>query len=93
MIFSFLRVFLHNVSFEFNREGELSKARAEHENFAHIRSVAYIGKDLYFKLLDEAITDGENDKEGKVLFVSGQSGSGKSSLIANWWLMQTSMFT
>ncbi|MFC1634821.1 tetratricopeptide repeat protein [Planctomycetota bacterium] len=50
-----------------------------HEYFAEIRRRTYIGRDDYFKTLDHHI-----DSDGGPLVVLGDSGSGKTALLANW---------
>jgi len=58
---------------------ELQRQAAEHESFARSRRGVYIGRQSYFDTLDaHAATD------GPPLVVLGESGSGKSALLANW---------
>ena len=59
----------------------LQRQSAEQEAFAASRAGVYIGRDEYFERLD-AHADGE----GPPLVVLGESGSGKSALLANWAL-------
>ena len=54
---------------------------AEHEAFAVSRARVYIGRDEYFARLDS-----QAGGDGKPLVVLGESGSGKSALLANWAL-------
>ena len=64
-------------------EGEepdpLDKEAAEHEAFAQSRFQVYIGRQEYYDRLDEHARG-----DGPPLVVLGESGSGKSALIANW---------
>ncbi|MBI2471560.1 MAG: tetratricopeptide repeat protein, partial [Planctomycetes bacterium] len=57
----------------------LERERMDHEAFAVVRQKVYIGRDEYFKQLDEHVVS-----EKPPLVVLGESGSGKSALIANW---------
>jgi len=57
----------------------LDRDAAEHDAFARSRSGVYIGRKEYFDALDRhAVGD------GPPLVVLGESGSGKSALLANW---------
>jgi nephrocystin-3 len=58
---------------------ELEKDRMEHEAFADTRRKVYIGREEYFTRLDEHILS-----DSPPLILLGESGSGKSALIANW---------
>ncbi len=64
-------------------EGEeldpLDREAVEHEAFAQSRFRAYIGREEYFDRLDEHVRS-----DSKPLVVLGESGSGKSALLANW---------
>jgi len=53
----------------------LTRERAEHETFAAGRAGVYIGREEYFERLDAGDSP---------LVVVGDSGSGKSALLANW---------
>ena len=57
----------------------LERERMDHEAFAVARQKVYIGRDAYFKRLDEHVASA-----GLPLVVLGESGAGKSALIANW---------
>ena len=57
----------------------LDKEAAEHEAFAHSRFRVYIGRQEYFDRLDEHARG-----DGQPLVILGESGSGKSALLANW---------
>jgi len=57
----------------------LAREAAEHEAFARSRTGVYVGRQAYFERLDaHAVSD------GPPLVVLGESGSGKSALLANW---------
>ena len=57
----------------------LERERMDHEAFAVARQKVYIGREAYFKRLDEHVAS-----EDPPLVALGESGSGKSALIANW---------
>jgi tetratricopeptide (TPR) repeat protein len=57
----------------------LQRERMEHEAFAAARRRVYIGREEYFRKLDEHI-----ESDGPPLVILGEPGSGKSALIANW---------
>ncbi|MEW6366949.1 MAG: tetratricopeptide repeat protein [Acidobacteriota bacterium] len=57
----------------------LSKAAQEHEAFAETRRRTYVGRAEYFEALDRHAVSG-----GGPLVLLGDSGSGKSALLANW---------
>ena len=59
----------------------LDREAEEHAAFAHSRAIVYIGRDNYFTRLDEHIRG-----DGPPLVIIGESGSGKSALLANWAL-------
>jgi tetratricopeptide (TPR) repeat protein len=59
----------------------LDRETAEHKAFAHSRAGVYIGGERYFGRLD-AHAKGD----GPPLVVLGESGTGKSALLANWAL-------
>ena len=59
----------------------LEREAAEHEAFARSRSSVYIGRPFYFETLDQHASG-----DGAPLVVLGESGSGKSALLANWAL-------
>ncbi len=62
----------------------LDKEAAEHEAFARSRLGVYIGRPEYFQQLDEFARGPSQDAQGVGLVVRGESGSGKSALLANW---------
>jgi nephrocystin-3 len=57
----------------------LTRQALDHEAFAEIRRRTYIGRPDYYEVLDRHCTG-----IGKPLLLLGDSGSGKSALIANW---------
>jgi len=57
----------------------LDREAAEHENFAQSRFGVYIGRKEYFEQLDAHLQG-----DGPPLVVLGDSGIGKSALLANW---------
>jgi len=59
----------------------LDRDALEHEAFAQSRAKVYIGRKAYYDSLDEHARD-----DGPPLIVLGESGSGKSALLANWAL-------
>jgi hypothetical protein len=58
---------------------QLTRETAEHEAFAASRAGVYIGRPGYFSRLDAHAAG-----DGPPLVVLGESGSGKSALLANW---------
>lgn len=58
----------------------LDREAMEHAAYALSREKVYIGRDEYFKRLDEYA----DRQEDEPLVVLGESGSGKSALLANW---------
>ncbi len=58
----------------------LDREAMEHATYARSRERVYIGRDEYFKRLDEH-ADGQGEQP---LVILGESGSGKSALLANW---------
>jgi len=59
----------------------LQRDAFEHEQFAQSRSRVYIGREKYFQKLDDHAKG-----DGLPLVIVGDSGSGKSALLANWAL-------
>jgi nephrocystin-3 len=57
----------------------LERERMDHEAFAAARTKVYIGRQEYFRRLDEHAAG-----EDPPLVLLGESGSGKSTLLANW---------
>jgi tetratricopeptide (TPR) repeat protein len=53
----------------------------KHETFANVRRSVYIGREDYYSYIDNHI-----ETETKPLVIQGDSGSGKSALLANWIL-------
>lgn len=59
----------------------LDRDASEHEQFAKSRVGVYIGREEYFKILDEHV-----NSDNQPLVVLGESGSGKSALLSTWAL-------
>ena len=59
----------------------LERERLDHDGFARSRASVYIGRPEYFDRLDAHVAS-----NGPPLVVLGESGSGKSALLANWAL-------
>jgi hypothetical protein len=59
----------------------LEREAAEHEAFAQSRAKVYVQRQADFARLDRHVNDG-----GRPLIVLGESGAGKSALLANWAL-------
>lgn len=59
--------------------GPLDREGAEHDVFARSRTGVYVGRQEYFDRLNEHAAG-----DGLPLVVLGESGSGKSALLANW---------
>lgn len=57
----------------------LEREQMRHEAFVQSRARVYIGRDEYFKRLDDHVESSDSP-----LVILGESGSGKSALIANW---------
>lgn len=57
----------------------IERERMEHEAFAAARRKVYIGREEYFSKLDDHVAG-----DDPPLVLLGESGSGKSALIANW---------
>ena len=57
----------------------LTRESRDHEAFAELRRKTYVGRPDYFDVLDNHCRS-----DGKPFLILGQSGSGKSALIANW---------
>ena len=62
----------------------LDREAAEHEAFARSRLGVYIGRPEYFQQLDAFAQAPTQHAQGLGLVVRGESGSGKSALLANW---------
>jgi nephrocystin-3 len=62
-----------------SRPGPLDQEIIDHEQFAEFRRRVYIGREEYFQRLDHHV-----QSDDKPLVITGESGSGKSALIANW---------
>jgi hypothetical protein len=57
----------------------LTREAAEHEAWARSRQRVYVAREAYFRRLDEHAAG-----DGPPLVVLGESGSGKTALLANW---------
>ena len=62
-----------------NIPNPLDREASDHEAFAEARRHTYIGRDEYYRLPDRYCENG-----GKPILLLGDSGSGKSALLANW---------
>ena len=61
------------------------REKEAHEAFADQRKRVYIGREEYFKAIDEHFDKiVEGSSVNQPLVILGQSGSGKSALVANW---------
>jgi len=72
----------HVIDSEFPAGSEpdpLTREITDHEQFAETRRKVYIGRDEYYQRLDKHVNSQEPP-----LIISGESGSGKSALMANW---------
>lgn len=58
----------------------LTRERIRHEAYGATRCRLYLGGEAYFKALDEAM----KEKAFRPVLITGQSGGGKSALVANW---------
>jgi nephrocystin-3 len=58
----------------------LTRERMAHEAYGATRRRLYLGGEAYFKALDEAM----KAKVFRPVLITGQSGGGKSALVANW---------
>ncbi|MDP2400477.1 MAG: DUF4062 domain-containing protein, partial [Actinomycetota bacterium] len=61
------------------RPDALAQARLVHEAHALARRGVYVGRSNYFEALDMHVAS-----DNQPLVITGQSGSGKSALLANW---------
>jgi nephrocystin-3 len=57
----------------------VAREAMRHEAYAALRRGLYLGGEAYLKALDEALASGK-----QWILIEGQSGGGKSALIANW---------
>ena len=62
-----------------SRLGPLDQEIIDHEQFAESRRRVYIGREEYFQRLDHHV-----QSDNQPLVITGESGSGKSALLANW---------
>lgn len=61
----------------------LDREVKDHQAFAEMRTRVYVGGEKYIAALDEWLADERADAP-QVCVISGASGAGKSSLLANW---------
>jgi len=80
-VFSDLTAVLDRLYPEGSEPDPLVREAAEHEAFAKSRVGVYIGRSEYTKRLDDHVKG-----EDPPLVILGESGSGKSALLANWAL-------
>jgi len=64
-----------------SKPNPLQREAALHDAFARTRAGVYIGRGEYFQYLDDYVA---SDPQGRGLVVRGESGMGKSALLANW---------
>jgi tetratricopeptide (TPR) repeat protein len=69
--------------FPISRLSPLEREVKDHQAFAEMRTRVYVGGDRYLTVLDQFLLDEKPDGP-QVLVLSGASGAGKSSAIANW---------
>jgi tetratricopeptide (TPR) repeat protein len=72
------------IEYDFPKEDdpdELELENMQHEIFADSRARVYIGRNEYYTRLHQYLASNQNNRP---LIVTGESGSGKSSLLANW---------
>lgn len=62
-------------------DSRLAREAAMHESFARSRRSVYVGRPVWFDVLHAHAT---TDHGGRGLAVIGESGAGKSALLANW---------
>ncbi|XP_072039857.1 uncharacterized protein [Amphiura filiformis] len=61
------------------------REKEAHEAFADVRKRVYIGREEYFKSIDQHFDNIiQGIESNQPLVILGQSGSGKSALVANW---------
>lgn len=80
-VFEDLRRIIDELYPEGTQPDPLESEALLHENFAESRARVYVGGEKYFSALDNHIKERKEP-----LVVLGESGSGKSSLLANWGL-------
>ena len=81
LVLSDLTAVINGLYPEGSEPDPLTREAAEHEAFARSRAGVYIGRSEYTKRLDTQAKGNEPP-----LAVLGESGSGKSALLANWAL-------
>jgi nephrocystin-3 len=83
MVLEDLTALIDNLFPEGSAPNSLDREAAEHEAFATSRARVYIGRDEYFQRLDQHAAG-----NGPPLAVLGESGLGKTALLANWAIRQ-----
>jgi hypothetical protein len=81
MVLQDLTAIIEELYPEGSQPDPLDHEAAEHEIFARSRANVYIGRREYFDQLDA-----HANSDGQPLTILGESGSGKSALLANWAL-------
>lgn len=81
MVLQDMKAIIEHLYPEGSEPDALDRDALEHEAFAQSRAKVYIGRQEYYDRLDEHARGG-----GPPLVVLGESGSGKSALLANWAL-------
>lgn len=57
----------------------------EHEQYVKEMLKDYVPRPNYSTLLDQAVTGHNDSNHGLYVIMTGEAGSGKSSLLADWW--------
>lgn len=81
LVFADLKAVIDRLYPEDSQPEPLDRDAAEHDAFAYSRARVYIGRQEYFDRLDAHAAG-----DGPPLVVLGDSGAGKSALLANWAL-------
>lgn len=79
LVLTDMRAIIDRVYPEGTKPDALEREAAEHDAFARSRAAVYIGREGYFTRLDAHARS-----SGLPLVVVGDSGAGKSALLANW---------
>ncbi|MFX0064189.1 MAG: tetratricopeptide repeat protein, partial [Candidatus Hermodarchaeota archaeon] len=67
-----------------SEKSPLEREREQHQAFAKSRERVYIGRKEYYERLDRHVKGTEEEERGRPLVVLGESGAGKTALLANW---------
>ncbi len=62
----------------------LERELRDHKGFAEMRTRVHVGAAPYIKMLDEYVFGRDSADNCKPIVVCGDSGGGKSALLANW---------